>query len=573
LYTFKEIAIMKKNKHTFNRLLIGFTAALLFATTCANAWNNVPAGQTTRVSVSSKGIQGNANSGGNQNGWDWDGLNAISADGRYVAFESDASTLVVGDKNRAKDVFVRDRLTGNTTRVSVSSTGLPGNSNSQSSAISANGRYVAFTSDASNLVAWDTNGFPDVFVHDCKTGETRLVSVSSAHEQGSAQSNSPVISADGRYVAFTSYADNLVAGDTNGFPDVFVRDLKTGKTTLVSVSSAGVQGSQSDAISADGRYVVFTSEINGEFSPTSVFVRDLKTRTTTVVNSRFGRNWGGRISADGRWVALTSRKFDRAAQAQLHDRVTGVTIGIVPGGGYLPGYFSHSDAISADGRYVTVVSGSPLVVPEDKCEPLGFDDVYLYDRETGKVTGISKITGDEACGYNGSPAISADGRYVAFTSSIDNLIKGDTNDAWDVFVRDRLLNTTSVADLQVTVTAKPVSVKKGQTAHYTLTVKNNGPDSANNVALTDIVSNGTVLSITPSQGTCSMAAISVCRLDSLVAGASASVAVNIKAEANPLTQQIIVSAAPKDNKPGNNAVKIRTSVKIKDHEDHEDHED
>jgi Tol biopolymer transport system component len=276
---------------------------------------------------------------------------------------------------------------------------------------------VVFTSDAGNLVAGDTNGKSDVFVRDRATSQTTRINVSSGGTQGNAQSNSPVISADGRYVAFTSSADNLVAGDKNAVDDVFVRDLKTGKTRLVSVSSAGVQGSnrsQSDAISADGRYVVFTSEINGEFNPTSVFVRDLKTRTTTVVNSRFGRNWGGRISADGRFVAFTSRKFDRAAQAQLHDRVTGVTIGIVPGGGYFAGDFSHSDAISADGRYVAVVSGNPLV-PEDKCEPFGFDDVYLYDRETGKVTGISKITGDEACGYNGSPAVSADGRYVAFT--------------------------------------------------------------------------------------------------------------------------------------------------------------
>jgi len=144
---------MSKNKHTFNRLLIGLTAALLFATTSANAWNNVPAGQTTRVSVSSLGIQGNSNSGGNGDNWGWDGLNAISADGRYVAFESDSSNLVAGDTNGASDVFVRDHLTGKTTRVSVNSTGVQGNSNSESSAISANGRYVAFTSDASNLVA------------------------------------------------------------------------------------------------------------------------------------------------------------------------------------------------------------------------------------------------------------------------------------------------------------------------------------------------------------------------------------------------------------------------------------
>jgi Tol biopolymer transport system component len=264
---------MKKNKHTFNRLLIGFTTALLLATTGVQAWNNVPAGQTTRVSVSSAGAQANDSSL----------KDSISADGRYVAFTSYAGNLVNSDTNGLSDVFVRDRVAGTTTRVSVSSGGTQGNGQSNSPVISADGRFVAFTSDASNLVTGDTNEKSDIFVRDRATYQTTRVSVSSgvSGAQGNAQSNSPVISADGRYVAFTSDAGNLVAGDTNGKSDVFVRDRKTSQTTRFSVNSGGAQRnhwSQADAISADGRYVVFTSETDDSNltfgNATSVFVRD-----------------------------------------------------------------------------------------------------------------------------------------------------------------------------------------------------------------------------------------------------------------------------------------------------------
>jgi uncharacterized repeat protein (TIGR01451 family) len=236
--------------------------------------------------------------------------------------------------------------------------------------------------------------------------------------------------------------------------------------------------------------------------------------------------------------------------------VTGTTTQIGPSGNSI-GQGCYADAISADGRYVAFISSYANLVSGDTNYDL---DVFLYERETRKITGVSTVSGDVDYSWSWAPAISADGRYVAFSSDADNLVSGDTNGAEDVFVRDRLLNTTSAADLQATVTAKPASVRKGQTASYKLTVKNNGPNSADSVALTDIVSNGTVLSITPSLGTCNKAAISVCRLGTLAKGASASIAVNIKADANSLTQKISVSAAPKDNVPSNNTVIISTPV-------------
>jgi Tol biopolymer transport system component len=187
----------------------------------------------------------------------------ISADGRYVAFWSEASNLVPGDTNQRGDVFVRDRLAGVTRRVSVTSTGqqTSGTYSEVPPAISATGRYIAFFSNASNLVPGDTNGAGDVFVRDRLAGLTRRVSVGAA---GQANDNSaePAISADGRYVAFYSEASNLVPGDTNTTVDVFVRDRLSGVTRRISVSTAG-QGngpSYGPSLTPDGRSVAFESD-------------------------------------------------------------------------------------------------------------------------------------------------------------------------------------------------------------------------------------------------------------------------------------------------------------------------
>jgi WD40-like Beta Propeller Repeat len=214
--------------------------------------------KTTRVSVSSSGAQANKLFSLNP---------SISTDGRFVAFESQASNLVPGDTNRANDVFVHDLRTGKTRRVSVSSSGAQANGSgffplSAYPSISADGRFVAFDSPAPNLVRRDTNRRPDVFIHDLRTGETRL-SVSSRGRQGNKKSFNPSISAAGHFVAFKSYATDLVRHDTNASRDVFVHGLRTGKTRRVSVSSRGRQGNKDSgtpSISADGRFVAFASD-------------------------------------------------------------------------------------------------------------------------------------------------------------------------------------------------------------------------------------------------------------------------------------------------------------------------
>ena len=267
-------------------------------------------GVTQRVSIASDGSQGGKSSC----------CPTISADGRYVAFLSGASNLVSGDTNGYGDVFVHDQQTGVTQRVSIASDSLQGNRNSYYSSISNDGRYVTFESDANNLVSGDTNGYIDIFVHDRQTGVTQRVSIASDGSQGNSPSYDSSISADGRYVTFYSYADNLVSGDTNGYLDVFVHDRQTGVTQRVSIAGDGSQGnypSYDSSISADGRYVTFESDANNLVSGdtngnTDVLVHDRQTggtlRVSIANDGSQGNNGSGyaSISANGRYVVFGS---------------------------------------------------------------------------------------------------------------------------------------------------------------------------------------------------------------------------------------------------------------------------
>jgi hypothetical protein len=270
-------------------------------------------GEIDLVSVDSQGNPGKYQSD----------MPAISADGRYVTFKSLSSTLVPNDTNEDADIFVHDRQTAQTTRVSVNSAGQQAQSpafGSDMPAISADGRYVAFESYATNLVAGDTNTASDIFVHDRQTGQTTRVSVDSAGKQANGNSSWAAISADGRYVSFASAAGNLVSGDSNNEYDIFVHDRQTGQTSRVSVSSNGTQatgGSLRNTLSADGRYVAFDSDaanlVPGDTNDaTDIFLHDRTTGITTrvSVNSANGQGagrslWPG-LSDDGRSVVFMS---------------------------------------------------------------------------------------------------------------------------------------------------------------------------------------------------------------------------------------------------------------------------
>ena len=406
------------------------------------------AGTTERVSVSSAGSQANNDSS----------IPSISADGRYVAFQSYASTLVSGDTNGYQDVFVRDLETGTTERVSVSSAGVQGNNSSTSPSISEDGRYVAFQSSANNLVAGDSNAKSDIFVRDRETGTTERVSVSSAGVEGNDNSSAPSISADGRYVAFYSGANNLVAGDANGYLDVFVRDRETNTTELVSVSTAGVQGNSTSlipSISADGRYVAFYSSASNLVAGDTndyldVFVRDLETGITERVSVSSegveGNDYSSYLSinADGRYVAFQSNANNLVAgdtngylDVFVRDRETNTTeLVSVSTAGTQGNSASVKPSISADGRHVAFYSYANNLVSGDTNDYL---DIFVRDLETGTTERVS-VSSAGAQGNNSSsyPSISADGRYVAFLSDANNLVSGDTNVRNDVFVRDRV---------------------------------------------------------------------------------------------------------------------------------------
>lgn len=229
-------------------------------------------GQTTRVSVSSGGIQADGPS--------WEPT--ISEDGRYIAFQSFADNLVGSDTNDSPDMFMHDRQTGQTTRVSVASDGSQANDWSYDVAISGNGRYVTFTSKASNLVSNDTNPIIDLFVHDRETRQTVRLSVGLNGTQANADLNDPVISDDGRYIAFYSWASNLVNNDTNGVADVFVYDRQIGRTIGTSLTTNGLPANERSfgpSVSANGRYVAFYSSasnlVNGDTNGhEDVFVSD-----------------------------------------------------------------------------------------------------------------------------------------------------------------------------------------------------------------------------------------------------------------------------------------------------------
>ena len=274
-------------------------------------------GETRRVSVSSGGAQQTEPTEADQPSF---GV-ALSEDGRYVAFTSFASNLVpFTDTNGVNDIFVHDRQTGQTTRVSVASDGTQANDRSLVVALSGDGRVVAFDSEASNLVPGDTNGSRDVFVHDRQTGQTTGVSVASDGAQANGFSSRAALVADGRVVAFDSLATNLVPGDTNSTWDVFVHDRQTGQTTRVSVASDGTQANERSffvTLSGDGQVVAFDSEasnlVPGDTNGVDdVFVHDRQTGETTRVsvanNGTQGDNssFRGRISANGRVVAFSS---------------------------------------------------------------------------------------------------------------------------------------------------------------------------------------------------------------------------------------------------------------------------
>ncbi|KAA3614560.1 MAG: hypothetical protein DWQ01_00835 [Planctomycetota bacterium] len=380
----------------------------------------------------------------------------MSADARFVAFESVASNLISADNNGVRDIFVRDRQLGTTVCASVDSNGVLGNGACYAPALSADGRYVAFHSEASNLVPGDTNGVADIFVRDLQSGQTERVSVDSGGVQGAYWSFYPAISADGRFVAFESWSNNLVAGDNNWTWDIFVHDRQTQVTERVSVDSLGAEGlgfSVEATISADGRFVAFRSEsdslvpndTNGFWD---IFVHDRQNNETSLVsmdsNGGLADNWSNfpSISADGNLIAFESLATNLAPGDNnlrydifVHDRSNGVTSMVSLNSQGTQGISdSREPAISADGRHVAFSSDSSNLVPDDANNT---SDVFVYDRHTGLTRRASVDTdGIQGNMGNHSVSISEEGKFVSFDSG-SAFVPDDTNGFGDIYLRDR----------------------------------------------------------------------------------------------------------------------------------------
>jgi Tol biopolymer transport system component len=435
-------------------------------------------GGTTRVSVDSAGNEANDNSGHPSISADGRFVAFQSQASNLVPGDT-AVCIRISDLQVAncQDIYVHDRQTGRTERVNVDSAGNQADGWSKSPDISADGRFIVFESTASNLVPGDTSvcnlpdGTPlscsDIFVHDRKTGETTRVSVSSGGAQGDGPSDQAVISDDGRYVAFLSTASNLVPGDTNGQRDVFRHDLQTGETVRVNVSNSRAEAngwSYHVTISADGRYVGFSSDASNLVDPPEnemdmdAFLWDSVTGQVELISTPSGTVVGvfqyGEapfVSDDGRWAVFSSGLPDLVPNDTnwvedvfLRDRLRGETqrISLTTDGKELDSA-SFVTGITPNGRFAVYHSSSAGIVADDTNDR---EDVFVWDRATGRTVRVSvDSAGNQGNNHSQLADISASGAAVAYESYATNLVPGDTNGEGDIFANERAVEPLTTA--------------------------------------------------------------------------------------------------------------------------------
>ena len=349
----------------------------------------------------------------------------VSANGRFVAFHSFAANLVQNDFNGRRDVFVRDLQSGTTTLVSINHAGNgTANGTSQKPTISADGRYVAFESDANNLVASDTNNSTDVFVRDLQTGTTKLLSLNNAGN-GSANGSSvnPVISPNGQYVAFSSFASNIVTFDNNNTVDIFIRDFLIDHTRMISCDIP---------CTSPGNDASFMPNLPKDKAPRAVFSRDGK---HLVFESR-ATNLVGSPDANGNSPDV----FVRNLEVGITKIVSGDSLLTTTANGA-----STTPVISGNGRFVFFQSTATNLTPNDTNSGL---DLYVGDLNTNEKRLVSVTTTNTGSNIHGNaqffPVASDDGRYVIFQSDAKTYVANDTNNNIDVYRRDLQTNTTTL---------------------------------------------------------------------------------------------------------------------------------
>lgn len=477
-----------------------------------------------RISGTTVSVSGGAN--------DWSRSPVVSADGRYVAYVSAATNLVPGQVDPVDnpnnflgdmDVFLFDRETGTNTLVSHAAAAALQAANGVSNApvVSADGRYVAFVSGATNLVAGQTdiNLDTDVFLWDRDTGVITLVSrtAASATTAGNDDARGPVMSADGRWIAYLSNATNVTAGqsDSSATDDLFLFDRDTATNRLVSRANGSTTQasgrSQDPAITPDGRFLVFActgsnlvASMSDSNSETDVFLYDRSNGSMKLVSARAGvptstpsrGSFAPRVSADGNWVVFVSNAFSllvasqddtNAASDVFLRNVAASTTALVShqagNAARTANGESLSPSISADGRWIAFASaGTTLLSPQT--DTTGTRDVFLYDRDSASSKMVSRVEASESTAGNAAsdrPVISAGGSAIVFDSDATNLVADDYNSSRDVFVYE----STRFVDLAVTNSNGVDTAVAGTAVAYTITVTNKGPFDVAGVLVKD----------------------------------------------------------------------------------------
>ncbi|WP_031430550.1 TolB family protein [Methylomicrobium agile] len=460
-----------------------------------------------RISISSQGDQANAASY----------HSALSADGRYVAFSSAASNLVEGDTNGAVDIFVRDRQTGTTERISINAEGQEGNAASgidvyrseaegdyrswdipicsqpdpesdlvcpaprnhgigriDALAMSGDGRFIAFSSRASNLVADDTNNKQDIFVYDRQNRTIERVSHGPGMAEANGRSFLPSLSQDGRFVAYLSAADNLIAGDSNGEIDVFVTDRSNGATERVNVSGSGQPTdatTRSARISANGYYVIFSSDSQswapsaklGYARNTNVFVHDRKTGQTSAIDNKriefFSPSAMPAVANNGEeavFLATPFQSFGPSCGGRINDYAYLQNVNrktVVPLEEDYYRYFSGMSGsclvLATLPQYTPIDPGMWVENPIEAFETIALsgNEHYVFFNQARHVMRYDRISrSSEPVSYDPAipptgPAardhlggVSADGRITSFTTDSEQRISGDDNGVADIIV-------------------------------------------------------------------------------------------------------------------------------------------
>ena len=438
-----------------------------YSIVCTLGFNTSLFAQTTQLLSVPDATQATADSGSG------DSITPIfSADGRYVLFASTANNLIVIGTNTPipsvapapLNVYLRDRVNSTTTLISVNSSGTGGgNDNSWPVAISTNGQYVLFESAASNLVAGDTNKSTDIFIRDLIHGQTLLVSLRSNGVIGNRDSSGSAMTPDGRYVAFLSSASTLVANDTNGIPDVFVRDLQSSNTVLVSVGARSVSASAqpsiiSPDISSDGRYVVFTSVgtnlVPGVLTTNEIYLRDLVAGTTVWASSAatqavwnaFGNSKSASfnyiLSRDGRFVSYQASPANGTTGIILrYDALTALTDIIHTNALSLPLGNIRSLDMTPDGRFVAFIAST-------NGPPATNSSVFVWDAQSGSTTMASgdlngQVPSNSICAW---PVLDSTGQYVAFLSVGSGLVSNTVSADFHLYRRDLQAASTVLID-------------------------------------------------------------------------------------------------------------------------------